>query len=104
MTSGSRPDTSATPQPMQLAAWETMPEVGRMEGDVAEASPEVIAVEQGSASAPLAPSTTGETIPAVASWPEGLTTPGVGGESSWDLALASGDSQTWGEPPLRWMD
>lgn len=71
----------------------------QMEVDIAKASPEVMVVEHGSASAPLTLSAARRATPMEASWREGSVAPEVGGESSRALVLAGGDSQVRGEPP-----
>jgi hypothetical protein len=75
-----------------------------MEGDIAEVSPKVMAVVQGSASMlPTLPSA-GETVPVEAPWQEGPVVSMSEEESSRDLTRASGGPEAWGRARIEWAD
>lgn len=70
---GSRPCMTATLQeetvrPVPLVAQAIVSEAGRMEEYMTEASTKVMTVEQGSMSAPLTPSASGDAVPVEVSW------------------------------------
>ena len=78
--------------------------MGRMEGDVAKGSSNIVVLGEWSMPIPLTPSITGGGVPVRTSWREGSTVLGASGESSLALTSVGGDSPTRGEPLLRWTN
>ena len=109
MTCGSQPGAivvmpEALGQPAPSVAQATESGMGRMEGDAAKGSLNIMVLGERSASIPLTPSITRGGVPAGASRREGSVALGVGGESSLALTSMGGDLPAWGEPLLRWTN
>ena len=77
--------------------------MGRIEGDAAKGSLEVMVLGEESASVPLTPSVAGGSVPAGTSRRQGSATIRADGELSLALMSMSSDSPTWGEPLLQWV-
>ena len=77
--------------------------MGRIEGDAAKGSLEVMVLGEESASVPLTPSVAGGSVPAGTSRREGSAAIGADGEPSLTLTSVGSDSPMQGEPLLQWV-